>query len=304
MAELPEHYVYPMPPFADAYRQRVAEGASRWANSRVAIVGLARNCDGPLASNLKRLEQLVAKCRGWQLHIEANDCDDNTVSVLHRFCSRHPQATFHYQVLNHQRFGPEFAGPRTIAMAEHRHACQRWVKACAGEADYVIVIDWDQWGGWMHDGVLNGIGWLVEMPGAYGMASVSLFQHDWGNGPQWAHYDLWALRGIGQANCYWDTFTNGCGGWGYGWTPAVGSPPVLVSSAFGGLCIYRADGYLKGTYDGTRDCEHVPFHQSIACATGQRLYINPSQRSLMHWMEPINANHGEHGLQNIPGDAA
>jgi hypothetical protein len=28
----------------------------------------------------------------------------------------------------------------------------------------------------------------------------------------------------------------------------------------------------------------VPFHQSIARATGQHLYLNPSQRMLMSWM--------------------
>jgi hypothetical protein len=164
------------------------------------------------------------------------------------------------------------------------------VRACAKDADYVVVVDFDAWGGWNDDGVLNGLGWLVELPGAYGMSSVSLFQYDFGHGPQWHHYDLWALRGVGQADCYWDTYQSGYAGFGYTWLPAIGSPPVLVSSAFGGMCIYRADAYLRGTYDGTADCEHVPFHQSIAEATGQHLYLNPSQRMLMSWMpEPCEA---------------
>ena len=290
---LPEHFVQPLQPFGNLFAERHGEGMKRLRRSKVAVVGLARNCAGPLRGNLMRLRLLAAECKAWALHIESNDCEDDTLEVLQSFCTAHPQATFHYQVLGREQYSAEFAGRRTIAMAEYRHACQRWVKACAADADYVAVVDWDQWGGWSHAGVLNGIGWLVELQGAYGMASVSLFQHDWGDGPQWAHYDLWALRGVGQADCYWDTYTNGHGGFGYTWLPPVGSPPALVSSAFGGLCIYRTAAFLKGTYDGTSDCEHVPFHQSIARATGQHLFLNPSQRCVMNWTEPSHG--GQHG---------
>jgi len=97
------------------------------------------------------------------------------------------------------------------------------------------------------------------------------------------------LRGVGQPDCYYDTYRNNIGGWGFQWLPPVGSPPVLVASAFGGMCIYRTDAYLKGTYDGVHDVEHVPFHQSIAKATGQHLYLNPSQRMLMNWMDSCEA---------------
>lgn len=290
MPEMPSRYWLPHEPFALPYEERVAEGRERLRHSRIAVVGLARNCAVRLAQNLGLVESLASYCAGWQLHIESNDCDDQTLDVLADFTRQHTQATFHYQILGRQQYGAEFAGRRTTAIAEYRDSCQRWVRSCAVDADYVIVVDFDAWGGWNERGVLNGVGWLVELPGAYGMSSVSLFQYDFGHGPQWHHYDLWALRGVGQADCYWDTYQNGYGGFGYMWLPAVGSPPVLVSSAFGGMTIYRTDAYLKGTYDGTADCEHVPFHQSIARATGQHLYVNPSQRMLMSWIESCEAS--------------
>ncbi len=290
MPELPARLWFPHEPFALPYAERVAEGSERLRHSNVALVGLARNCAARLAQNLGLVESIGRKAKRWQLHIESNDCEDETLSVLAAFAKQHADATFHYQVLGRGSYGAEFAGRRTIAMAEYRDACQRWVRSCAADADYVIVVDFDAWGGWNEQSVINGLGWLVELQGAYGMASVSLFQYDFGNGPQWAHYDLWAMRGVGQPGCYWDTYRNGYGGFGYSWLPPVGSPPVLVSSAFGGMCIYRTDAYLRGTYDGTADCEHVPFHQSIAEATGQYLYLNPSQRMLMSWMpEPCEA---------------
>lgn len=296
---LPAHLWHPFELFGESYAHRAEEGAARLRSSRVAFVGLARNCAVRLAQNLGLLEQLQELCGFWSLHIESNDCEDQTLEVLHDYCREKPQATFHYQILGRDQYGPEFAGRRTIALAEYRDACQRWVKSCSADADYVVVIDWDAWGGWNHQGVLNGFGWLVELPGAYGMSSVSL--NEWkmiamgddgkptlGNG--WTHYDAWALRGVGQSGCYFDDYTAGLGGWKHQWLPPVGSPPVLVSSAFGGMCIYRTDAYLKGTYDGVSDCEHVPFHQGIAKATGQHLYLNPSQRMLMNWMESCEAS--------------
>lgn len=288
------HVICPLEDFADEFRQRAEVGQQRLRHSKVAFVGLARNCSDHLVNNLDQLEQAADGCGEWALHIQSNDCTDDTLDVLHGFAAKHKQATYHYAVLNRRQYSSEFAGPRTIALAEYRDACQRWVRACHSDADYVVVIDWDQWGGWSHEGFLNGLGWLVELQGAYGMASVSLLQSPTvmpdGKGglvlgASWLHYDAWALR----LNSYWDDYTNGVGGWKHHWLPPVGSPPVLVKSAFGGLAIYRIGPYLKGTYDGTRDCEHVAFHESIAKATGQHMYINPSQRCVMHWMEPCEA---------------
>ena len=291
---IPQHLAYPLPAFAEPFQARVMEGMRRLSHSRLAVVGLARNCGVRLAENLGRLEQMTASAKGWQLHIETNDNTDQTVQVLADYCREYRQATFTDQTLGRKQFSTEFAGPRTIALAEYRDACQRWVRECAADTDYVLVIDWDQWGGWSTPGVLSGLGWLVEMPGAYGMASVSLMQMPViaadreGNVQQraeWLHYDAWALR----LNSSWDDYTNGCGGWKHHWLPPIGSPPVPVCSAFGGLAIYRTEAYLAGTYDGVNDCEHVPFHDSIAKATGQHLYLNPSQRCIMHWMEPCAA---------------
>lgn len=298
-ASVPEQLLAPRREFAADYAAKVNDGRIRLQNAKVAFIGLARNCGEALESNLARLVTLGECCGSWTLHIESNDCDDNTLDVLHAFASHYSQATYHYSVLGRKQYSTEFAGPRTIALAEYRHACQRWVRACASDADYVCIIDWDAWGGWWHEGVFNGVGWLIELQGAYGMASVSLLETpqmhmgDDGKpfvGSGWAHYDAWALR----LNSAWDDYTNGEGGWKHQWLPPVGSPPVRVCSAFGGMTIYRTAAYLKGTYDGVRDCEHVPFHSSIATATGQALYLCPGMRTVMRWLErPNGRRHGD-----------
>ena len=282
--DIAEYLIYPMERFADSFGERLREGAKLLANVPITFVGLARNCESHLRENLWRLEHITQKSPAWRLHIETNDNTDGTASVLAAFCEKHRQASFREQTLKRRHYTTEFSGPRTIALAEYRTACQRWVGDHAADSAFTVVIDWDAWGGWSFAGFLNGLGWMLEMPGAFGMASVSLLQ-TWvqsnkGTGIDWMHYDAWALR----LNSGWDDYTAGVGGWKHLWVPPIGSDPVKVVSAFGGLCIYRTEAFLQGTYDGTKDCEHVPFHETIAKATGQHLYINPSQRCIMNWV--------------------
>lgn len=290
---IPEHLIYPLEPFAADYLRVVREGESHFRDSRVAFVGLARNCAAHLKANLGRFEQLVETCGEWRLHIETNDNTDDTDQVLADFCAAHRQATFTSQRLGREQFTSEFAGRRTIALTEYRTACQRWVADTCATCDLVVVIDWDAWGGWSHAGVMHGIGALHATTDAYGMASVSLIEYPvMAQGEDkkptlvrgWVHYDAWALR----LNSTFDDYTAGLGGWKHQWIPPVGSPPVPVCSAFGGMAIYDTFAYLRGHYDGEKDCEHVAYHRSITERTGQKLYLDPAMRMVMHWMEPTD----------------
>jgi hypothetical protein len=294
---VPEHLIYPLEPFAADYLRHVEIGEQEFSDASVVFVGLARNCALHLQANLGRLERLAEKCREWRLHIETNDNTDDTDQVLIDFCRHYPQATFLSQRLDRQQFTSEFAGRRTEALAEYRTACQRWVREHASDADYVVAIDFDAWGGWSHSGFLHGIGRMHSTPDAAGMASVSLIEHpqmQMGEdqkprlGKGWVHYDAWALR----LNSSFDDYTAGLGGWKHQWLPPVGSPPVPVASAFGGMAIYDTYAYLKGTYDGS-DCEHVPFTRTMTERTKMRMYLDPAMRTVMHWM-PEATDGGQH----------
>jgi hypothetical protein len=288
-----EHLVLPLPEFAADYAAQVQLGRYRLRHAKVCFVGLARDCASALAGNLSRVLRIAGECESWRLHIEENDSADDTVQVLADFASEYRQATFASQRLGRESYSGEFGGRRTVQLAEYRTACQRWVRENAADCDYVMAVDFDAWGGWWHDGVLNGIGWMVDLQGAFGMASVSLLEHpslkqdDRGHpvvSRSWLHYDCWAARGIGQPDVYFDDYTRGEGGWKHNWLPPVGSSPVVVASAFGGLCIYRTEDYLHAEYDGSSDCEHTSAHRAIAKKTGKRMFVNPSQRTFMRWM--------------------
>ena len=79
---IPDHLIYPFEQFAESYKARHDEGTLTLLRSKVAFVGLARNCAVRLAENLGRLEYLVQGCKEWALHIEENDSTDQTRDVL------------------------------------------------------------------------------------------------------------------------------------------------------------------------------------------------------------------------------
>lgn len=291
MSKPPEWMTDPIEEFRDEYDSRRAHGALVLKESSIAVVGLARDCGQHLAANLFRLTALTGVARDWRLFINENDSSDNTKELLRHFAANSDgKVEAITRDLGRQIRTSEFAGPRTIELAEYRTECQEWVRRTCAEFEYTIVIDWDAWGGWAVDGVFTGLSYLSTEADSYGMASVSLTEHPSLRfekelhamvlGTQWSHYDCWALR----LNSYFDDYSVGVGGWKQSWLPLVGSPPVRVCSAFGGFAIYKTADFLRGEYSG-QDCEHATFHESIGETTGKGLYLNPSQRTIMNWIE-------------------
>ena len=294
MKKPPDWMTNPISEFYDSFITAVASGAEIFANSKIFFAGLARNCAGPLSENLRLIKETAQNCKSWNLHIEENDSTDSTKSVLRSFVEENSlHATASIKDVGRIHRGGELAGKRTEELAEYRAACQR---ECAKyDSDYTVLIDWDQWGGWHPGGFATGFHWLNEIDDAFAMASISLIEHagvtfmdESGKiqtAPQWVQYDAWALR-VGS---YWDDYGKGVGSWKHTWLPPIGTMPIKTYSAFGGLSIYRTEDFLKGTYSG-EDCEHVPFHRSITEKTGKWIYLNPSQRCIMHWLEDGDKN--------------
>ena len=272
--------------FADEHNRRVVVGAEIMKSKTIVFAGLARNCGVSLSYNLQRIREFGENCKGWKALVFENDSTDDTKIIANEAAKSHDNITAMTHDFGRAHRPGEFAGPRTIELAEYRAGCQSWIAKNCADFDYVAIIDWDMWGGWF--AAESAFSFLEECAGAYGVASLSLLEMDANiynmekscvqRQPMMIHYDQWALR----LNSYWDDYSNGMGSWKASWFPPVGSDPVKVCSAFGGLCVYRTQDYLRGKYSG-EDCEHVPFHKSIAETTGRALYLNPSMRTIMEW---------------------
>lgn len=74
---------------------------------------------------------------------------------------------------------------------------------------------------------------------------------------------------------------------------------IVCTSAFNGLCLYRRDSFVAGSYlppaGGEWICEHVTFHRSIARATGRSMVVDGTL---------VLPTPPEHGHRSLPGFVA
>jgi len=257
------------------YLEHIEYGRDAARRKKLAIVSIARNSMPHLKNTLRLVDELAAFWRDCVFYVYENDSVDETANVLDDFAIRQ------WVEVEHGSLGGEdtrgFQPDRTVRLARCRFKCQEWVRRNAADADYVMVLDTDPHGGFSPDGVMNSLGWFCEMlgeschlrqPGA--MASYSLFMRQDSLGVYGvASYDAWAAR----LNWWEDTRQHA---WFHALMPPVGSTPIPMNSAFGGLCLYSREAFLAGFYEGG-DCEHVPFHRAMQ-GVGYQLYLNPGSR--------------------------
>lgn len=200
------------------------------------------------------------------VYLLENDSKDDTADKLQHWCAagrgtRHLQrltlSTDRMMSIRCPERGNRMAYLRNILADRLREEHKRL------PVDYVLVVDMDL-ECYVMDGVLHSLGqqnW--DMLGANGI----LFAHrmDVKNYP--LQYDAWAFReqSYRPMTCMEvnpRTFT-------------PGSPLCPVLSCFGGVGLYRAAAYVRGSYVGG-DCEHVGFHRTLRENGYGRHFLNPS----------------------------
>jgi len=261
--------------YAESYAEHVEYGRVEARRQKLAIVSIARKSMPWLANTLRLVDELAGLWRDCCYYIYENDSDDGTSEALDEFALRQWVTVEHDSLGGLDARGWE--RERTERLAICRSRCQTWVRKHAADANYVMVLDTDPHGGFSVDGVLNSLGWFCQMlgeswhrrePGAMASSSLFVFQNPSGEfcGSQ---CDAWPAK----LNTWADDRNHN---WFHHFMPPVGSSPIPMNSAFGGLCLYRREAYLSGVYDGNT-CEHVGFHRSMQNA-GYQLFLNPSSR--------------------------
>lgn len=269
--------------YRELYDSKVARGRDVADRSHAIIVAIARNAMPYLPNTLELLRQAQESFAYCDMFVFENDSTDGTQGCLDAFAKKHDW----FEVLHDTWGGLDSRGferARTERLAKARNICFDRVKSRGLGTHYTIVVDLDPHRGFSVDGVFNSIGWMSSPdnlvgrlpPGA--MASYSLLYRKVDDEGQIAHYDSWAAR-----QNFWRDRRNEDGGmsWASLLLPPVGSPPIPMNSAFGGLCVYDTDAFLSGGYSG-EDCEHVSHHRRMHDA-GWQLYLNPGCRYIAHW---------------------
>lgn len=269
--------VLPVPQeFAAEYADTTTEGMRAASQMHVTICGMARNIAGILPVTFARLNEIGRHFESYNIVVIENDSEDGTQDVLKKL---EAEDRLHVEAVCNTMGWPHLHGferDRVERYAILRNMYRDRVAKDYRHTDVVLVVDFDCWGGWSVQGLLNGIGWLKRYKHAACMASTSLFQGLEVDGTKtFAHYDTWALR----VHSWKEQIVP----WKTAWLPPPGAPPIKVFSAFGAAALYRPEAFFECEYrsiDG--DIEHAGLHQQMI-ERGWSIYLNPAQRSLMMW---------------------
>jgi hypothetical protein len=249
---------------------------SKLNKSSILIVGLARNCEKYLFSNISLLERAFSDAKKLDFLIIESDSDDKTLDTLETISKN--SNNFRYVSLGNLRLKyPK----RTDRIAQCRNHYLSLISNDNNyfEVDYVVVAD------------LDGVNCKLTADAV----NSCWIRDDWDvctanqAGP---YYDIWALRHhLWSPNDCWDQsdFMQRLGV-GYfrsvvasGYSRMIRIPSsaewIKVESAFGGIAIYRkniiiSSRYVGLTYGGAEICEHVALNLMIN-SFGGRIYINP-----------------------------
>jgi hypothetical protein len=263
---------------------------------KAVFAGCARDCAGPLPNVLRNIERLSDLFEDAAFVIIENDSKDQTKPILEEW--GRSKTNFKLVCMDDL----QFCSLRTVRLAIARNMYLETIRNSGlGEFDYLFVMDMDNVNEreLSAESVVKSVEFLESLP-----SHAGVFANQSG-----AYFDMWALRH--SALCpkdVWEevleySLTHSCSDdEAFDKTfkrrifslPAE-SQPVEVSSAFGGIGIYKLSYALGSRYAGHETkliesppdrfsipmqiCEHVPFNEGIA-RQGGKLFILPW---LLNW---------------------
>jgi glycosyltransferase involved in cell wall biosynthesis len=268
--------------------------ASETPRHRSAVfVGLARDCAAYLPHVLDNIHLMAGFFAKAAFVFAENDSRDETAEILGVFAAGRPDC----HILNFDGI-PQSLPERTRRFAYLRNRCIAFIRADKRlrHYDYVIVMDMDDVNAAPldPDAVVKAFAFLAARDDTAGVFANC----------RGTYYDMWTLREprlcpgdvweeqldyvlahqVDDMTAYKKTFEPRL------FTLAETAPPLAVTSAFGGLAIYKLRDALPATYKGFKAkeavqagikrhfrfqvCEHVAFNEDIT-RHGGKLYILP-----------------------------
>jgi glycosyltransferase involved in cell wall biosynthesis len=239
---------------------------------RIFIAGLARNCEKNLQTEIENLMSCF-EFADLELLVVESDSSDGTVLILNKLCKAYSNFNF-ISLGNLAKKIPDRVSRITLCRNKYLEKFYQ----VRDSFDYLVVAD------------LDGVNRKLNRK----RIELAMSIEDWSMisanqlGP---YYDLWALRakswlnedchsafkidfdrGVKIRNSYFNHFIRPM-------FRVRRSEKIEVSSAFGGLAIYRTQDlgdflYSELSEVGEIQCEHINFNRSIS-ESGGKLFIVP-----------------------------
>lgn len=232
------------------YNTSIQVGLAKASQSKLHIMGLARDCERALFLNMMRIDRLRKSFAKTSIFILENDSIDRTKDVLSKW-SWLPNSSFSSINEGKVKHPQNKSRPRMADMAHYRNICLNSIPDC----DYVMIYDFDIIGGFSYDGIFNSLSLDEDVVGAN-----SLIVKD----GQLQYYDSYALRFPSYVS---DEDKNKL-------AFKRGDTPIKVNSVFGGLALYKRECLENIQYEDW-DCEHVTLHSRLL-HNNYNIVLNPN----------------------------
>jgi len=244
--------------------EQISAGKELAAQSRCVVCALARDNEENLSITLHQLEELSTYFAEFAVVIYENDSEDLTADILHKW-----NPAFEKNIISEKldisKFGSVMTRRRAAGMAECRNKYLQMVKDTYSAWDFCIVFDIDL-EEWTTDGIMHSLGESSVQWDAITANGLQTYKGDT------IYYDTWVLIVDGE--------------------PRLGRIiashsieldfPLRVTSAFGGLAVYKMVALLPESveygaefYRGRWFPDHVHLCFSMAENGFDKLYMNP-----------------------------
>jgi len=251
---------------------RVIKGIKNASNLDIIFVGIVRNVDKFLETNLQRVAKLENTFRKVTYFLYENDSIDNTVKILQKWTNH---KNFNYISRKNTDPLPVSYGTHSLRrfakMAILRNNYVNWLRQLQEQPNYVVVMDWDLKGGIDTNGFISSFSRLDwDAMFANGMDCKDKYNpflemeriYD-----PLAYEDKHGKRIKGHSVHHFESYC-----------PRPFLDPFIpiryrVNSSFSGMAIYKADIFIKNDYGPTEpiDCEHIMLHRRLK---DKKLLIN------------------------------
>lgn len=262
---------------------------------RAVFMGVARNCAAYLPGVLSNLSRLESAYQAVRYVFAVGESDDDTLQILQTWVSGGRQG----HVIDTAHLERD-ESKRTVRIAMARNACMSLLRDRYHDFDHLVTFDLDNV---LSEPVCGtafarASRWLDASEARAGVFANAVPQY----------YDLWALRHPHWCpDDVWQAIWNR-----HSWCSfelakfrhvysrqvriAQDQAPIAVTSAFGGLSIYKMRFVTTATYcgldtNGREQAEHVEFNRSVL-DRGGGLFVLPSlvvRAPREHLFDPVDA---------------
>jgi len=263
--------------------------------SSCVLIGAARSIADKLPKTLATMAQIATLWSKSAIVIAENGSTDGTKAVLETFRQTDPDR---HRILTLDAEANAIPA-RTMRLALVRNRLLEYVHTHYSTYEYILMVDLD---GILDDFDIHSVGKALQTPGPWD----ALFANSAGK-----YYDIWALRSA-ELNVMFDCwdfvrhmqiqirlppeFAKEIAVKQYQNQIAPDRKPIPVTSAFGGLGLYRLAKTVGCVYNGQPTtctctelikniapnscfpytCEHISFHKDMIDKHGAKLFILPS----------------------------